>query len=72
MGRPKHQRKELEAVLKSAESQNWTVSKAKYFKMRCPCPEQHTKTVHLTPSNPKYLKNLLGQLVRATCWKEKS
>lgn len=71
MGRPKHPKKDLEAVLKAAESQKWIVIKAsKYFKMRCPCPDKHQKIVHISPSNPMYLKNLLGQLLRATCWKE--
>lgn len=73
MGRPKHPKKELEAVLKAAEAQSWIVTKAKkYFKMKCGCPDKHSKSVHLTPSDPKYLKNLLGQLARATCWKEES
>jgi hypothetical protein len=29
------------------------------------------KTVKLTPSDPKYLRNLRGQLRRATCWDSK-
>jgi hypothetical protein len=70
--RPKHPDKDLEPVLKEAESQNWIVTKGKkYFKMKCPCPDKHSKTVHLSPSDPKYRKNLLAQLLRATCWKEK-
>lgn len=69
-GRPKHPRKELEAVLRAAESQGWAIVKTTYFKMRCPCEDKHAKTVHLTPSNPRYLMNLLGQLRRATCWKD--
>lgn len=69
-GRPKHPRKELEAVLKRAEEQGWVIVKTTYFKMRCPCADRHWKTVHLTPSDPNYLRNLLGQLRRATCWKE--
>jgi len=31
---------------------------------KCRC----LKTVKLTPSDPNYLRNLLGQLGRATCW----
>lgn len=71
MVRPRHPKKELETILKMAEAQGWVVEKAKkYFKMKCPCEGLHAKTVHLTPSNPLYLKNLLGYLKRATCWKE--
>lgn len=71
VARPRHPRKEIEAVLSVAEAQRWTVIKArKYFKMRCPCADKHAKTVHLSPSDPKYLQNLVGQLKRATCWRE--
>jgi hypothetical protein len=28
------------------------------------------KTMKLTPSDPNYIRNLLGQLRRATCWDE--
>jgi hypothetical protein len=71
LGRPRHPIKEFEAVLRAAESQGWTILKAKkYFKMLCPCEDKHLKTMHLTPSNPMYLKNLLGYLIRVTCWEE--
>lgn len=66
--RPRHQNKELEQVLVLAERQGWTVIKGgKYFKMYCPCPEKHWKTVKLTPSDANYRRNLLMQLHRATC-----
>jgi hypothetical protein len=71
--RARHPRRELEAVLRAAESQNWIVKKSKkYFKMYCPCEDKHIKTVHLTPSSPKYRQDLLGQLRRATCWNEEA
>lgn len=71
MARPKHPVKELEVVLAAAEGQGWTVTKGrKYFKMLCGCADKHMKTVHLSPSNPHYLRNLIGQLGRATCWRE--
>ncbi len=38
--------------------------------MKCPCPDMHLKTVHLTPSDPNYVRNLVGQLRRATCWED--
>jgi hypothetical protein len=72
MTRPKHQGKDLEAVLRDAEDKGWRVDKGrKYYKMWCPCREKHWKTVKLTPSDPTYLRNLLGQLRRATCWDSK-
>jgi hypothetical protein len=73
MSRPKHQVKELEAVLQEAEVKGWRVEKGKrYFKMFCPlkCGE-HRKTVHLSPSDRNYERNLKGQLRRATCWDTK-
>jgi hypothetical protein len=69
--RPKHPRKELEAVLAAAERKKWRVEKGrKYFKMKCPCYLKHLKTVHISPSDPNYLRNLIGYLERETCWKE--
>lgn len=70
MGRPKHQRPELEAVLRAAEQQGWRVVKGRYFKMYCPCVDKHIKTVKLTPSGANYRQNLIGQLLRSTCWRE--
>ena len=70
MSRPKHPRKDLEAVLREAEGKGWRVTKGKgYYKMLCPCG-RHQKSVHLTPSDPDYRRHLLGQLRRATCWDE--
>lgn len=66
--RPRHPRKELEELLRNAERRGWKVSKGrKYFKMKCPCGI-HIKTVHLTPSDPRYLRNTLSLLARETCW----
>lgn len=72
MTRPRHPNKDLEAVLREAEDKKWRVSKGqKYHKMLCSRPCKCWKTVKLTPSDPNYLRNLLGQLSRATCWDEK-
>lgn len=69
--RPRHPRKELEAVLEEAEGQGWRVEKGrKYFKMWCSCPQKHKKTVKLTPSDSNYKRNLMGELRRATCWEK--
>ena len=68
--RPRHPKPELEAILKSAEGQQWRVEKGKkYFNMKCPCADRHMKTVHLSPSDPNYVRNLRAELVRKTCWK---
>ena len=69
MSRPKHAIKELKAVLREAEGKGWCVEKGKkYFKMLCPNPCKFRKTVHLTPSNPNYERNLRAWLSRGTCW----
>jgi hypothetical protein len=61
--------KELEALLKEAERKGWRVVKgSKYFKMYCPCSDQHWTTIHLTPSDPNYERNLRGLRRRETCW----
>jgi len=51
VARPKHPRKELEAILVVIEDEGaWRVDKpGKYYRCRCPCG-QHSKYVHLTPS----------------------
>ncbi len=70
VSRPRHTDKDIEAVLQSLERQRWRVVKGqKYYKAYCPCPVQHLKTIHLTPRSG-YLRNLVGQLRRATCWRE--
>ncbi|MGW5878477.1 hypothetical protein ACWFMI_18195 [Nocardiopsis terrae] len=71
MVRPRHPDKDLESVLKGAEARGWRVERRKkYYKMYCPCQDKHFKTVKLSPSGANYLKDLLGQLRRATCWEE--
>jgi len=63
--------KELKAIRKEAERQGWRVFRSPrgYWKMYFPCPDKHKKTMHLTPSDPRYVLHLLGELRRATCWK---
>lgn len=72
VSRPRHQDKDLEKLLRSMERQGWRVVKrgSGYFKCYCPCDVKHLQTVHLTPSSSGYLRNLVGQLRRATCWRE--
>jgi hypothetical protein len=52
-GRPRHNDKDIEKVLRSLEKGGWRVEKGrKYFKAYCDFPFKHKKTVHLTPSDP--------------------
>ena len=69
MPRPRHPRKELEQLLRDAELQGWQVTKGRYFKLACPCPQRHLKWVHLTPSGANYERNLRAELARSTCWR---
>lgn len=49
--RPRHPKKDIEAVLREAESRGWVVSKGKtYYKALCTCPAKHMKlSIKLTP-----------------------
>lgn len=65
---PTHQRKELEAVLGEFHEAGWTIEKRKkYYRVFCPCGD-HMRSIHLTPSNPNYSKNVLKWLYRQTCY----
>jgi hypothetical protein len=71
--RPRHPVKELEVVLREAESRGWRVEKRQkgnYFKLLCPCPEKHMRWVHLTPSGSNYETDLRHWLRRCGCWGE--
>ena len=73
MTRRRHQRKEIEDVLRLAEDHRWRVESPPkgYFKMKCPCG-QHLKWVARTPSNPNYHRNLEGWLRQRPCWEEEA
>jgi hypothetical protein len=70
--RPRHPNKELESLLRSLERQGWRVGKpSKYYKCFCPCRAPlHKRMVRLTPSNPGYLRQLMGWLSTNTCWED--
>lgn len=71
MARPRHTDKDIEAFLRKLEAQDWVVEKGKkYYKARCPCGD-HQKTIHVSPSNPNYLKNTSKLVARETCWEDK-
>lgn len=62
--------KELKAIRDQAEQKGWRVVRGKKWKLYCPCDEKHLKNMSLTPSGARYVKNLIKQLERSTCWKE--
>jgi hypothetical protein len=52
-----------------AEAHGWRVERGtKYYRLMCPCAERHARSVHLTPSDPNYRRNVLGWLRRCACW----
>lgn len=69
--RPKHPKRDIEALLRDAEQRGWCFIKNPrgYYKGKCSCEGKHLKTVHLTPSNPQYVLNLRKWFER-TCWKD--
>lgn len=70
--RPRHPKKDLEDLLRAFEAANWRViKKSGYYKVYCPCG-QHLRTVHLSPSDPYYKRNVLQWLHRQTCWHEET
>lgn len=56
--------------MRDAEARGWVFTKGSgYYKGKCSCEAKHIKTVHLTPSNPRYTLNLRKWFER-TCWKD--
>lgn len=68
--RQRHPDKEIEKTLREAERHGWQVvtSGKGYPKLRCPCPLKHYRSVHLTPSDANYRRNLEAWLKRQPCW----
>jgi hypothetical protein len=67
----KHPKKELEAVLREFDSRGWRIENPPtYYAVKCPCPKQHMRYVHLTPSNPRYANEVLNWLRRCECSRE--
>jgi hypothetical protein len=65
-------RRERRKLQEDANRQGWEFTdKGRYGKLKCPCPERHIRlSVHHSPSNPNYWKELRAWLVRHTCWRE--
>lgn len=71
MTRPRHPSKDLEQLLKEAETRGWRVEKkSKYFKALCPCPAKCMETVHVTPSDPNYVRNKRNKMSKCELWEE--
>ena len=69
MPRPKHRHPDGETILRSLESQGWTLTGGgkQHFRAKCPCG-QHMKSIHTTPSDPNYYRKLRTRLKNHTCW----
>ncbi len=69
--RPKHQDKDIEAILAKVEAQGWKVSrKTRYYRAVCPCGRHAKWSIHLTPSGANYARNLAAWFERQDCWQE--
>ncbi len=65
----KHPKKELEALLGEFHEAGWRIiDPGTYYKILCPCPEQHKTMVHLTPSHRDYANHKLQWLFNRTCY----
>lgn len=72
MGRywKKHPRKDLESLLGEFHDAGWRIiDPPRYYTVRCPCG-RHQRSIHLTPSDPKYAQNALRWLYRQQCYPE--
>lgn len=64
----KHPKKELESLLGEFHEAGWRiVSTGKYYKVYCPCGS-HKRSIHLSPSNPNYVKDAVRWLFRQSCY----
>jgi hypothetical protein len=68
VARPRHRRKESEAVLVDAEAHGWRIDPGKrYWRAYCGCG-LHLRSIHLTPSDPSYATNLAHWFRRTCGW----
>lgn len=69
--RPRHPKPELEALIRQAEALGWRVTREKkYYKALCPCPGKCMETIHITPSDPNYVRNKHNKMSKCETWKE--
>lgn len=71
MGRwRKHPRKEIEALLGEFHEAGWRIEDPpKYYRVFCPCGK-HLRSIHLTPSDPRYVNHALRWLYRQPCYRQ--
>ena len=63
----KHQKKDLEALLVEFDALGWRVEDPpKYYTVKCPCGA-HKRSIHLTPSDPRYAQNARQWMQRQDC-----
>jgi hypothetical protein len=68
----RHPKKELEALLGEFYEEGWTIQDPPtYYRVACPCGD-HMRWIHLTPSDPNYVKNALKWLRRQPCTKKEA
>ena len=71
-GRARHPRKELETLLRAAEVREWEVtynSRGNYWRVRCTKCRKHQRSIHKSPSDPNYPKNVEMWFRRSQgCW----
>jgi hypothetical protein len=61
-------RRDIEALLTEYRDAGWRVTrKQKYYRVQCP-RGQHQRWIHLTPSDPNYIRNALSWLHHQTCY----
>jgi hypothetical protein len=69
-GREKHTDKELEKLLKDAETRGCrveSIGRGRPFKIKCPCPDRHMEMVHRTPGR-SYAMRKRNILEKWPCW----
>jgi hypothetical protein len=68
----RHPVKELEALLGEFHEEGCTIQDPPtYYRVACPCGD-HMRWIHLTPSDPNYVKNALKWLRRQPCTKKEA
>lgn len=61
-------RKDLRPLLGEFHEAGWKIEDPpKYYRVKCPCG-LHQRSIHLTPSDPNYVRNALRWLRRQTCY----
>jgi len=66
----RHPRKELEEVLAAFHAAGWRIEDAGiYYRVKCPCGD-HQRSIHLTPSNPRYGRQAVNWMRRQPCGTE--